>query len=118
MTEPSSQLSESKQSIQWAAAPFDKPKAESVILRSTDNIYFNVRRGILAEASPIFEDMFAQSSPAQDAALSLRYEDETIDGVPVILMHETSFVIDFLFRLYYVPFDIRCPETIDDASVA
>ncbi|KAH9913579.1 uncharacterized protein BXZ73DRAFT_55456 [Epithele typhae] len=42
---------------QVAAPPFDQPSAD-IIVRSTDRVDFLVHRTILAQASPVFADMF------------------------------------------------------------
>ena len=50
--------------VRWADAPFNKPTA-NIILKSSDDVHFRVRKGILAEASPVFDDMFTHANPSQ-----------------------------------------------------
>ncbi len=97
---------------QWADTPFDK-KGGDVILRSSDNIYFRLYKGVLANASPVFEDLFTHAQPPSVAGLEVG--DEEIDGVPVISLEENSQVLESLLRLYHEPFT---PQPIDsDTSV-
>lgn len=96
----------------WADTPFDK-KGGDVILRSSDNIYFRLYKGVLANASPVFEDLFTHAQPPSVAGLEVG--DEEIDGVPVISLEENSQVLESLLRLYHEPFT---PQPIDsDTSV-
>lgn len=102
-------------SIKWAAAPFDKETAD-IILRSSDDIHYRVRRGILAEASTVFDDMFANALPATSAALNTG--DEMIDGVPVIAMAESGKVLEYLLSMYYPPFQGVRLEPTEDSLLA
>ncbi|KAI0760859.1 hypothetical protein BC629DRAFT_1051252 [Irpex lacteus] len=97
---------------QWADTPFDK-KGGDIILRSLDNIYFRLYKGVLANASPVFEDLFTDAQPPSVAGLEVG--DEEIDGVPIISLEENSQVLESLLRLYHEPFT---PQPIDsDTSV-
>ncbi|KAI0765980.1 hypothetical protein BC629DRAFT_1270015, partial [Irpex lacteus] len=99
--------------LKWAPAPFDKPTAD-VILQSSDNVHFRVRKGILAEASSVFDELFTHATPALNA--SLRCGDEMIDGVPVITMTETSSVLTFILHLSYPPSEVQHTlDNMDDA---
>jgi len=81
-----------------AASPFDKPGAD-IILRSKDLVDFRVRKAILQEASPFFEDLFKLPQPSlEDMELN---GDTSRDGLPIILMSEDSATIDKLLRICY-----------------
>lgn len=75
-----------------APAPFNKTAADA-ILRSSDLVDFRVRKGILAEASGVFEDMFGLPQPATDQVPA--------DNLPVVKLEENSSVLDRLLRLCY-----------------
>ncbi len=94
-------------SITVAQPPFDRKTAD-VVLRTSDQVDFYVRKGILAEASMIFEDMFgiAQGGNVNGESVT-----------PVISMTENSCTIDFLLRVYY-PVDNSQLETGEDALSA
>ncbi|KAI0737712.1 hypothetical protein C8Q80DRAFT_1114856, partial [Daedaleopsis nitida] len=79
-----------------ASHPFNKATAD-VILRTSDNVDFRVRRSILAEASCVFEDMLCipQPQPGSPGA------DELRDGLPIIRLAEDSTTLDKLLRLCY-----------------
>jgi len=78
-----------------APPPFNKPTAD-VILRSSDLVDFHVRRGILAEASDVFDDMFLLPQPPATEILA-----ETRNGQPVIPVDEESGTLERLLRLCY-----------------
>ncbi|KAI0760856.1 hypothetical protein BC629DRAFT_1547353 [Irpex lacteus] len=94
--------------IQWADAPFDH-KTGDIILRSSDNIHFRLHKGVLVNASPIFDDLFANAQPSSSAGL--KTGDEEVDGFPVIVMEEKSQVLDCLLRLYHEPFVLQPMKT-------
>lgn len=71
-----------------APSPFDKDAAD-LILRSSDAVDFRVRRAILAEASPVFDDMFGVPQPS----------NASVDD-PVFLT-ETSQTLEILLRTCY-----------------
>ncbi|KAH9914115.1 uncharacterized protein B0H18DRAFT_1046656, partial [Fomitopsis serialis] len=85
-----------------APAPFNKPTAD-LILRSSDGMNFRVRKAFLAEASPVFEDMFTLPAP-QDPAGSL----------PVVPMTEDSRTLEGLLRLCYPASEMPL-RTLDQA---
>ena len=89
-----------------ALFPFNSPRAD-VILQSSDNVRFRVRKAILSEASPVFESMFGLP-PEQAASDS--------STLPVVPLAEDSAVIEGLLRLCY-PLDTAPtdPRTIDEA---
>ncbi|KAH9914116.1 uncharacterized protein B0H18DRAFT_1046660 [Fomitopsis serialis] len=89
-----------------APAPFNKPTAD-LILRSSDGMNFRVRKAILAEASPVFEDMFMLPA-SQDA-------DHPAGSLPVVPMTEDSCTLEGLLRLCYPANDMPL-QTLDQAS--
>ena len=90
-----------------APFPFRNPHAD-VVLKSSDNVWFRVRKAILSEASPVFEDMF--NLPPEQTTTS---DSSTL---PVVPLAEDSTIIEGLLRLCYpadtAPVD---PSTIDQA---
>ena len=89
-----------------AQAPFNKPSAD-LVLRSSDNVIFRVRKAILAEASPVFEDMFT---------LPVRQDPSPNDPTLVVHMAEDSRVLDGLLRLCY-PISETQIRTLDEAII-
>ena len=91
----------------FAQAPFDNP-AGDIILRSSDGVHFRVRSAILAEASPVFNDMLAFPQPpevAQDCTDTTDGSSSAVpsalDGKPVVQLSEESEALDPLLRLCY-----------------
>ena len=78
-----------------APAPFNNISAD-VILRSSDLVDFRVRKGILAEASSVFDDMFGIPQPE-----STPLQGETRDGLPLVKLEEDSDILRWLLRLCY-----------------
>ncbi|EPT01085.1 hypothetical protein FOMPIDRAFT_1041463 [Fomitopsis schrenkii] len=78
-----------------APAPFNKASAD-VILRSSDLVDFRVRKGILAEASSVFEDMFGIPQPEITPS-----QGDTREGLPVVKLEEDSDILQWLLRLCY-----------------
>jgi len=80
--------------VRDAPAPFNSPRAD-IIVRSCDGVDYRVRSSILAEASSVFEDMFdiAREAPVEQCPRR--------GGIPVVLVTETSEVVDLLLRLCY-----------------
>ena len=91
-----------------AGPPFNKTTADA-ILRTSDNVDFWIRRSILAEASPVFEDMLSIPQPPLGSANS----DEEKDGLPIIRLSENSTTIDKLLRLCY-PTDDPKIDSLDE----
>lgn len=92
-----------------AAPPFNKPTAD-LVLRSSDNVDFRVRRAILAEASPIFDDMLSLPQPpvrTPDASSSSATEP------PIVVLTESSRTLDHLLRFCY-PIDNPELSTVED----
>ena len=90
--------------VQWAEDPFDSGSGD-IILRSCDNVHFGLYKGVLANASSIFKDLFANAQPPAEA--ELKTEGEEMDGLPVISMEESSTVLNQLLRLYHEPFTLH-----------
>ncbi|GBE86681.1 hypothetical protein SCP_0905610 [Sparassis crispa] len=85
--------------------PFNNPSAD-VILRSADHVDFFVRKGILSEASPVFEAMFSlppvpENRKRKAADFDASNDEEYRDGVPVVTATEDSDTLDALLRLCY-----------------
>lgn len=98
----------SRQSFQ-VLHPFDGHGAlADLILRSSDNYDFYVAKSVLALASPIFRDMTTLPGPSHTL------EDTFADGLPVVVMYEsTAIILDTLLRVLY---PITSPS-LDDASI-
>lgn len=75
-----------------------------LILRSSDNVTFRVRKAILAEASPVFEDMFKLPAP----------QSQSLNEPPVVDMMEDSRALKGLLRLCY-PIRRTPIRTLDEA---
>ncbi|KAI0746918.1 hypothetical protein C8Q80DRAFT_806075 [Daedaleopsis nitida] len=73
-----------------AAAPFDRVTYDTLAICSSDKVLFHVRKGILAEASGVFEEMFGAPNPSAVPP----------DEIPVQLQ-ERPCVFDRLFRICY-----------------
>lgn len=91
--------SSSGQIVKTAPDPFHKTTAD-IVLRSSDNVDFHVRKAILIEVSPIFEDMFSLPQPRADSSV-----------IRPIFMEENSRVLYILLRLCY-PLLHRAPADI------
>lgn len=91
-------MSQSAQ-IKTADAPFDDLAAD-IILRTSDNVDFHCHRAFLSYASPsFFGGMFPLPQPPTPSAA-----DEMKDGIPVLLVTETSSVMKGLLTLCYPSF--------------
>ncbi|KAH9852628.1 hypothetical protein C2E23DRAFT_142991 [Lenzites betulinus] len=78
-----------------APYPFDEPSAD-VILRTSDNVDFHVRKAILEEASSMFATMFSLPQPP------IGSEQGPQDSSPAIVpVSEPSEVMDPLLRMCY-----------------
>lgn len=91
-----------------AAAPFNKPSAD-LILRSCDYVDFRVRRAILAEASPVFDDMLSIPQPHSCASDELT----TPPSPPIVTLTESARTLDHLLRFCY-PVPKPTLPTLDD----
>lgn len=78
-----------------AKAPFDSQDAE-VIIRSSDNVDFRVFKILMSLASNVFKDMFAL--PQGPATV---FDQETRDGLPVIVVTERSEIVEMLLKFCY-----------------
>ncbi|OCH84502.1 hypothetical protein OBBRIDRAFT_799023 [Obba rivulosa] len=90
-------------STKEASHPFNKPSADT-ILRTSDRVDFRIRRSILVEASPVFEDMFSipqAPTSAADGHAPRLYLSTGDDAVPIIDVTEDSTTMDSLLRLCY-----------------
>jgi hypothetical protein len=74
-----------------APAPFDHRDAD-LIIRSSDGVQFRVFKLFLSLASVVFRDMFL---------LPQQNEDNTLDGLPVVELTETSNTIHNMLSLCY-----------------
>jgi hypothetical protein len=73
-----------------------------VIIQSSDNVNFRVRRSILATSSPFFGDLFSLPQPS---------DHEVVDGLPVVSLPEDAEVLDSLMTfLYPVPSELPSSE--------
>ncbi|KAI0700117.1 hypothetical protein C8T65DRAFT_742183 [Cerioporus squamosus] len=93
--------------------PFNNPAADTII-RSSDGVDFRVRSGIVAEASPIFSDMFALPLPDCTGVVD---SPDFMDGKPVVAVQENSIALDRLLRLCYPTADPVLPEVKDVRTV-
>ncbi|KAI9466653.1 hypothetical protein BJY52DRAFT_1208247 [Lactarius psammicola] len=69
----------------------DIPDA-NIILRSSDQVNFRVRKSILAMSSPFFKDLLSLPQPP---------DDELVDGLPVVQLSEDAGLLDCLISLLY-----------------
>lgn len=81
----------------YARPPFNNPAAD-IVVRSRDGVNFRVRSAIVAEASPIFSDMFEIPQPAFDGSPE---SPDHLDGKPVVEVEEDHRTLDHLLRLCY-----------------
>lgn len=99
-------------STKEAAYPFNKPNA-TAILSSKDNVSFRVQMAILAEASPLFADMFALPQ-VHGGALEKATSDEVTsalaEDIPSIDVTEDSVTLDKILRFCY---PATSPPSID-----
>ncbi|KAF8263754.1 hypothetical protein EI94DRAFT_1806739 [Lactarius quietus] len=69
----------------------DLPDA-NIILRSSDQVNFRVRKSVLAMSSPFFEDLLSLPQPP---------DGELVDGLPVVELPEDSGLLNSLISLLY-----------------
>ncbi|KAH9893466.1 hypothetical protein C8Q73DRAFT_697031 [Cubamyces lactineus] len=102
----SSQFLQRRDGESQAGSPFNNPTAD-LILRTSDNVAFLVRAGILAETSPVFHDMFALSkqTSAEDSREAKATPDTTssppASSPEVLEVPENSDTLDALLRICY-----------------
>ena len=72
------------------------------MLQAADGFYFKLHRNVLAINSQLFADLFEASHASMDA-------DDTVDGLPVILMAENARVMKAVLPLVYNSLYVRLP---------
>jgi hypothetical protein len=70
---------------------FDVPDA-NFIIRSSDNVNFQVHKSILAMVSPFFKDLLTLPQPS---------DSEIVDGLPVVQLSEGSELLNSLISIIY-----------------
>ena len=71
--------------------PFVVPDA-NFIIRSSDNVNFQVHKSVLALASPFFKDLLSLPQPS---------DSETVDDLPVVQLSESSELLNCLVSILY-----------------
>ena len=71
--------------------PFNVPDP-NIILRSSDFVNFRVHKNVLAMASPFFKDLLSLPQPS---------DSESVDGLPVVQLHEGSELLNSLISMIY-----------------
>jgi hypothetical protein len=64
----------------------------NLIIRSSDFVDFRVHKSVLAMTSPFFKDLLSLPQPL---------DSETINGLPVVQMSESSELLNSLISLIY-----------------
>ncbi|KAH9022501.1 hypothetical protein EDB84DRAFT_1402553 [Lactarius hengduanensis] len=64
----------------------------NIIVRSSDQVNFPIRKSLLAMSSPFFKDLLSLPQPP---------DDELVDGLPVIQLSEDSDLLNSLISLLY-----------------
>ncbi|KAI0352392.1 hypothetical protein OH77DRAFT_1428687 [Trametes cingulata] len=106
---PDTPLTDEKDVPPQVLPPFDRPSAD-LILRSSDGAEFRVWKCILAEASPVFENMFSLAArgtlgeKAEDRPSTTPSESNAI-ATPALDVPETSEVLNSLLRICYPTFE-------------
>lgn len=91
-------LSMSKIAYKKAKPPFDHDHSADIIIRTSDNVEFQVHKLILAKSSSVFDNILSLPHlPPEYAAV----EDYT-DGIAVICLTESSDTIDIFLRCCYL----------------
>ena len=75
-----------------------------VLIQSSDNVNFRVRRSILATSSPFFGDLFSLPQPS---------DHEVVDGLPFLPLPEDAEVLDSLMSFLY-PVPPQLPNSKDN----
>jgi BTB/POZ domain len=73
----------------------------NLIIRSSDHVDFRVHKSILAIVSPFFQQMLSLPQPS---------DSESVDGLPVVQLSESSELLDSLISLLY-PIHTVVPKT-------
>jgi BTB/POZ domain len=71
--------------------PFDVPDA-NLIIRSSDFVDFRVHKSVLVMTSPFFKDLLSLPQPS---------DSETVDGLPVVQLSESSELLNSLVSMLY-----------------
>ena len=85
--DPQVQINSSSSSCE----PFDVPDA-NLIIRSSDLVDFRVHKPVLAMTSPFFKDLLSLPQPS---------DSETVDGLPVVRLPESSELLNSLVTMLY-----------------
>ena len=75
----------------------------NLILRSSNLVDFRVHKSVLAVVSPFFRDMLSLPQPS---------DSESVDGVPVVQLPESSELLNSLISLLY-PIPTVVPNTYE-----
>ncbi|KAJ7694576.1 hypothetical protein B0H17DRAFT_1199101 [Mycena rosella] len=82
----------------------------TVVILKAGTRLFRVFTSILKNKSPVFADMFAMSQP--DSA-----DVESIDGVPVVLMHDDPTELEFFLKAIFDSNYFMPPPALSDINV-
>ena len=82
--------------------PFDMPDA-SLIIRSSDLVDFRVHKSVLVMGSPFFKDLLSLPQPS---------DSETVDGIPVVQLSESSELLNSLVSILY-PVRVVIPNSYE-----
>ena len=82
--------------VRRARSPFNRDDAD-IVLRSSDDVDYQLHKQILSVASPFFKDMFSLQQPT----IKEKEKLVILEGrnVPVIKVSEISYTLDSLFRI-------------------
>lgn len=92
-------------------APFDSDPAADVVLRSSDDFEFRVRKAILSLGSPVFNDIFGIPQPELKEEINISAPHNLKASLPCIQLTETGPVVDILLRQCY---PLPPPFALDD----
>jgi hypothetical protein len=71
--------------------PFEIPDA-NLVIRSSDFVDFRVHKSVLVMTSPFFKDLLSLPQPS---------DSETVDGLPVVQLSESSELLNILVSILY-----------------
>ncbi len=91
---PSPSVQTVSSDLAGVAEPFSSISPD-VVLRSAEGVDFRVTKAVLAEALPVFRNMFSLLQAFYNTSTS---EPTTEDGLPIIFVSESSDVLDPLLR--------------------
>ena len=75
----------------------------NLIVRSSDLVDFRVHKSVLAMVSPFFQDLLSLPQPS---------DSESVDGLPVVQLSESSELLNSLISLIY-PIPTVVPNTYE-----